>query len=161
MVFSNILKYYTVNMNSGFTYYFLSKENLIDYFLSDGKNLVFALDNQKELNVNKDELTSLLKDTSNLIEGKNLIVNKNLKRLTLFNRLDQNIKFKLLIKDFVSNTNLTEESISASVLFMLKKKILKSSSAIPFLFNAFKINDSILEYFLIVESRESNTRENK
>lgn len=143
-------------MNSGFSYYFNSEENFTDYFLSDGKNLVFALDNQKVLNVNKDELTSLLKDTSNLIEGKNLIVSKNMKRLTLFNRLDQSIKFKLLIKDFVKNTNLTEESISASTLFMLKKKILKSSSVIPFLFNAFKINDSILEYFLIVETRNSN-----
>lgn len=133
----------------GKNYYFKSEKSIKEYFVTDGENLLKALDEYVVEQLNEDEIDNLKLDINNFVYCKANREYENLRDLYNFNLCEDNENFQLIINNLVFDLNLTENKLNDDVYFILKKRILRHSSLYPFLLNALELDDSILRYYLI------------
>lgn len=138
----------------GKNYYFKSKKSMKDYFVTDGENLLKALDEYVVEHLTDDEIDEIKLVSNNIVFCRTNIVSENLRDLYNFNLCEENENFKLIVNNLVYDLDITENKINDDVIYILKKRILRFSNLYPFLLNALELDDSILRYFLIKSIRK-------
>lgn len=145
---------YSVENIKGKNYFFKSKGEMRNYFVTDGEQLLVAMDTYKRFEINEYKINDILNDPNNFILGINLESEQNLREVFNFNYLRESLNFQNVLDEFISNTELKESNIDDTAIYALKKKLLRKSTTIHSLLKSLEVHNSILKYFLIKAIRK-------